>query len=276
MCICQLILGLVLLSVTTGLVLMRIEQDQIELGKPLKISCEIINGTINGNRRWVRGETSTLLCFNGVPTDITKYNVNEEQLSDVKYQLTISNVTEDDINCPYACRFGFQSAETYVNADEHNFRNLPNENMIDTKYVINKKTYSLSVKFHDVYPVPSCAVILKSQSRNLAEVNKTQNGLLYDVQFSGQSEEPYHLCDHPVNILCYFGRTKYPIEIKHNVSCDRPTEGNILLPVVLSLSALVVIIVIIVLCHRRRRRRQLRNRRYVETEAIPIGYVFPD
>lgn len=267
--ICHLIHALTFLVVAAGAhVLIEIKQDRIALGKPLKISCEMKDETVTGNRIWKGGKSSGLLSFEGVSTNPEKYH--EDQLSDAKYQLTINNVTEDDINCLYGCRFGFKSAEVYVNADKYNFINLPTENMIDTGYVKNDQIFILSVKFYNVYPVPSCSVKLESKSKNLAKVNKTQSGLLHDVQFLDQSEEPYHLCDHPVHIECYFGKTEYLNHyIKHDVSCSRPNEDNILLSVGVGVPvALIVIAVIVpaVLCHKRRHRRQLRKNRNLKVE----------
>lgn len=245
---------------------MKIEQAQIELNKPLRISCEQSNGPIIGSRKWFGGKDLNLICFNGVSIDQTKYK--EEILSSSKYQLTINDVTEEDIISPYVCNFGFLSAELIPDVIEHNFIKLPSQVQIQTEYSKNDDHYSISVKFQNVHPTPICTVEVEAQSKSLIKVKEEQNGLLYDVHFAAQSEEPYHLCDNPVNIECKFGKTNYPMYIPHDIDCNRISPDTIhMLVAIVIVSSIVVIGIIITVSKICLQRRERSRRMALETQS---------
>lgn len=102
------------------LVQWKIKESMIVLGKPLNLECTT-SSTNNRNvsRRWTGGAKNRLLCFNGVTINPQKYEETEE--SSNKYTLQIKETTEDDLDCSYSCRFGFQSDEKILYVTENNF-----------------------------------------------------------------------------------------------------------------------------------------------------------
>lgn len=242
------------------------EQDRIELGGQLKISCQAtrIKGIPEGIRKWyngtISGTTSVLLCQNGTSFYPDKYH--EERLSDVKYQLTIKNITDADINCKYACHFGIPGVEKTVSSNDFYF-NTPTAEMIQTEYMKTENNYSITVTFHKVYPVPSCTVKLKSQFKNFTYIRVEPNGSMYDVKLTDLSEEPYHICNSTVNLQiayidCMFGKTISQIPIHHNSTCSRhmpnPDQYDKFLWLLLLL-LLIVIIAVVYWVQKRRKGR---------------------
>ena len=101
-----------------------LEDRVIELGKPLKLRCKITEPRQRRSRQWIGGEDNGLLCFNGVVSDPYKYKEIQEESN--TYVLQISNITESDLECPYACRYGFKSDQIIlsINITDIDFKGM--------------------------------------------------------------------------------------------------------------------------------------------------------
>lgn len=67
-------------------------------------------------RQWSKG--SSLLCYNGQPTNPLKYM---ESLQKNKFKLIIYNVTEADLNCEYQCLYSFDTFSKDLKITPGNF-----------------------------------------------------------------------------------------------------------------------------------------------------------
>lgn len=65
------------------------------------------------------GSDDQLISYNGRINNRRKYE--ETVLSVNEFSLEIFNVTEADVNVPYRCRYGFVSANTFIDLNEYNY-----------------------------------------------------------------------------------------------------------------------------------------------------------
>lgn len=94
--------------------------DMIELGKELKLKCTTLKVIpSHKSRQWIGGKDNKLLCYDGVTVDPQKYK--EEMISTTTYELTVKNISENDLQCQYACRFGFDIDQKFLDINEKNF-----------------------------------------------------------------------------------------------------------------------------------------------------------
>lgn len=92
----------------------------IELGSDLQLKCTILNYIApDKSREWRGGKDNKLLCYDGVTINPQKYK--EEMKSTTTYELTVKKVSEDDLQGPYSCRFGFDIDEKFLEINEKNF-----------------------------------------------------------------------------------------------------------------------------------------------------------
>lgn len=93
---------------------------EIRLGQQLKFDCEttsIIQAT--KSRQWRGGADNKLLCYDGTTIDPTKYT--EKQLNQTNYELIVEEASENDLQCPYACRVGFDIDQKFLEVNKYNF-----------------------------------------------------------------------------------------------------------------------------------------------------------
>lgn len=92
----------------------------IEIGKDLKLTCtSSIEISANKSRQWRGGVRNKLLCYDGITIDPHKYR--EEIKTRSAYELTVKEISESDLQCPYACRIGFNIDQKFLNVTEQNF-----------------------------------------------------------------------------------------------------------------------------------------------------------
>lgn len=93
---------------------------KIQLGKELKLDCESSNAIpSHRSRQWRGGSDNQLLCYDGTTVDSTKYI--EKRISSRRYELIVEETSENDLQCPYACRVGFDIDQKFLEVNEHNF-----------------------------------------------------------------------------------------------------------------------------------------------------------
>ncbi|XP_076089057.1 uncharacterized protein LOC143059444 [Mytilus galloprovincialis] len=152
----------------------------IHIGETVVLTC-----TVHGIEEIDTGETrqwfkdSSLVCYNGKPTNSLKY---KELLIRNKFQLLIYNITEDDLNCEYQCLYSFQTCTKKLEITTKNFEYPPTENTteLDYNYTMNG---SFSVKLHlkKVFPRPNCTVSFQALQHTFAERMYKKIGLYFEV-----------------------------------------------------------------------------------------------
>lgn len=249
---------------TSANVKWKLKESQIKIGKPLNLECTASSNTMqNVSRRWTGGVKNRLLCFNGVTTNPQKYKEYEETTR--KYTLRIKETTEDDLDCPYSCRFGFQSDEKILYVTEDNFNYLPDENTTQIEYSFNKENYTLHLEFKKVFPEPVCKIQKKDTVRNLTKVKGSKGRIFYHVTYQVESRESLHACGSDLEIECTIGKKSHNINFSNDLSCTaldevKSTISDIKIAgIVLGLSVAVVICIVEYFIHSKKRKSEKRD-----------------
>lgn len=224
----------------------KVKEEQIEIGKPLNLECTASSNTMqNVSRRWTGGLQNRLLCFNGVTTNPQKYKEYEESAS--KYTLQIKETTEDDLDCPYSCRFGFQSDEKILYVTEDNFNYLPDENTTQIEYNFNKENYTLHLEFKKVFPEPVCKIQIKDTVRNLTKVKASKGRIFYHITYQVESRESLHSCGSDLELKCTIGKKLHNISFSNDLSCtalDVLDETKSTTTIIISITVTVLLLAV--------------------------------
>ncbi|CAG2197252.1 unnamed protein product [Mytilus edulis] len=196
----------------------KLKESQIKIGKSLNLECTASPNTMqNVSRRWTGGVKNRLLCFNGVTTNPQKYIETSESAS--RYILQIKETSEDDLDCPYSCRFGFQSDEKILYVTEDNFNYLPDQNTTEIEYSLNNENYTLHLEFKKVFPEPVCKIQIKDTIRNLTKVKGSKERIFYHITYQMESRESLHACGSDLKIKCTIGKQLHDINFTNDLSC---------------------------------------------------------
>ncbi|CAC5411492.1 unnamed protein product [Mytilus coruscus] len=136
---------------------------EIRLGHRLKFECEtssVIPAT--KSRQWRGGANNKLLCYDGTTVDPTKYK--EKIINQTNYELIVEEASENDLQCLYACRVGFDIDQKFLEVNEYNFVQLPDENFTKVDYQMQNGQSRLILVLFKVFPKPVCKLKNKTHS----------------------------------------------------------------------------------------------------------------
>ncbi|CAG2225067.1 unnamed protein product [Mytilus edulis] len=144
----------------------------------------------------------------------------------------IKETTEDDLDCPYSCRFGFQSDEKILYVTEENFNYLPDENETQIEYSFNKENYTLHLELKKVFPEPAvCKIQIKDTVTNLTK-----------------SRESLHACGSDLKIKCTIGKQEHDIKFPNDLKCTALDEINSTISNILIAGIVLGILVTVAIC----------------------------
>lgn len=232
-----------------------VDQTESELGKSLNLSCESKTGNITGSRIWKGGKHNDVLCLNSVSNFPLRYS--EHRVTDQKYNLKIESLSENDLNSPYACHFGFQSDEKIMTVEQIRLIKKPSPEITRTEYVKLNGSYMLSVTLNNVYPVPVCKLIDMHTSKNLTVISEKKDGLFYDIHFMDYSNQPFHSGNSSLTIECTFRTQKYSIFIEHDLEVTSAVSGTNeikstpIIVIAAPLTSFIVVLVVVLLIKRK-------------------------
>ncbi|CAC5383198.1 unnamed protein product [Mytilus coruscus] len=207
-----------LIQMAKSKVMLELPDGMIEIGKELKLKCKSLQDIPpHKSRQWRGGEDNKLLCYDGVTIDSQKYK--EEIKSSTAYELTVENVTENDLQCPYACRIGFDIDQKFLNVNKENFIHMPDRNATNISYEQQNGTFRLSFELQKVYPKPFCMVISNGASRNFTVTDEVKSRVLLNVTYGLESDEPLHKCLEPITIKCLIGKRTHTITTEDTFGC---------------------------------------------------------
>lgn len=88
-------------------VMWKIETNPIVIGEDVTIKCIVSNGAcrINETRQWTGGKGYKLIGLNGHSINNSKYEM-KVHTSDLSFDLTVKNFSEDDAYSEYTCLCG--------------------------------------------------------------------------------------------------------------------------------------------------------------------------
>lgn len=91
----------------------------MSIGGYIILTCTVHGDNIldkGETRQWSKGTNDELLCYNGRINNPKKYK--ENVLQGNKFSLRIYNVTKEDLNVVYQCRYGFDAASKFIKEDK--------------------------------------------------------------------------------------------------------------------------------------------------------------
>lgn len=233
----------------------------IRLGQQLKFDCETLSViSATKSRQWRGGANNKLLCYDGTTVDPTKYK--ENMINQTNYELIVEEASENDLECPYACRVGFDIDQKFLEVNENNFVQLPDKKITKVDYQMQNGQYRLTLVLFKVFPKPVCK--LKNQGRILPEINATKSVVLYNVTYSLESSESIIPCGETLEIECKVGNERYLVPARNSITCssktskDSATSLETIVGVCVSCISFVGLAVLWTLCKRKKKREYKR------------------
>ncbi|CAC5420517.1 unnamed protein product [Mytilus coruscus] len=226
---------------------LRLVNDFIIFGGYIILTC-----TVNGisaldsdvTRQWSMGSDDQLLSYNGRINNHRKYE--ETILPGNEFSLRIFNVTEKDVNITYRCRYGFDSANTFIEMNEYNYVNPPTPKSTTITYFLEKEmdTINISVYFKRVFPLPNCSVDIDAPNFDITDLREYEVVMELNLSLRLQRRVT---CNRSFNISCHIGRKQYDVgylTLKDECSLEHVegmSRANIIM--IILLSALVVSVI---------------------------------
>ncbi|VDI69930.1 Hypothetical predicted protein [Mytilus galloprovincialis] len=190
---------------------------KIQLGKELKLDCESSNAIpSHRSRQWRGGSDNQLLCYDGTTVDSTKYI--EKRISSRRYELIVEETSENDLQCPYACRVGFDIDQKFLEVNEHNFLHMPEENFTEIDKMQNGN-YRLVLTQNRVYPKPVCNLNFKGARSSMNVTKESKSHVLHNVTYGFEFTELLFPCGNKIEIECQAGNEKYLIFTENSIAC---------------------------------------------------------
>ncbi|CAG2198028.1 unnamed protein product [Mytilus edulis] len=120
-------------------------QNKCYIWKKATLSCNGDGCKPLSIRKWIRGPTSDVLCFNDYCSNPAKYLLmyNETKLS---FDLMIKSFNFTDTNCTYTCACGFHQYTHMLNLDEIDFIYPPDTDLISR--TIKEDEYCFTRKYN--------------------------------------------------------------------------------------------------------------------------------
>ncbi|CAG2197456.1 unnamed protein product [Mytilus edulis] len=195
-------------------------------------------------RQWSLGNDDQLLSYNGRINNRRKYE--ETVLSGNEFTLKIFNVTEEDLNVTYRCRYGFDSANTFIDINEYNYINPPMPESTSIRYFLEKEmdTINISVYFKKVFLVPSCSLDIDTPNFDITDLSEYE--VYMDVNLSLRLQRIV-ACDQSFNISCLLGRIQYDVgylTIKDECFIEGISTANIII-IILSCTLIILLMLIL-------------------------------
>ncbi|CAC5363502.1 unnamed protein product [Mytilus coruscus] len=237
-----------LIHMATTKVLLELPDGMIEIGKELKLKCKTSKDiSSHQSRQWRGGVENKLLCYDGITIDSQKYI--EEIKSPTAFELTVEKISESDLQCPYACRIGFDMDQKFLDVNEKNFIHMPERNASDIVYQHQNGTFRLSFELQKVFPKPVCKVFTNGVTRNLTVTDESKSHVLLNVSYGLESDEPLHNCWEPINIECLIGKKPHSFTVEHTFVCknlqmNKETRILSIITVCIAVTLLVTVLVV--------------------------------
>ncbi|VDI39170.1 Hypothetical predicted protein [Mytilus galloprovincialis] len=129
------------------------------------------------------------------------------------------NITEQDVNKPYTCVYGFQKESLNFTVNETNFQLLPTNETTKISQIVQNGTLSIETQFRKILPKPICSGIINGISISLQEKSHpTRNGDFYNVTLYGAKPLVDANC-YSVAVNCIIGTKTMTVYNKEQKDC---------------------------------------------------------
>lgn len=243
-----------------GCVVWKLSSKPAVFGTNVKLQCTLCNKVPCCNafiRKWTKGTNYDLIVMNSVSLNSAKY---EEYLnvSTKTSILTIKNFTEEDVNIPYECTYGFDTDSKVLTMNSTDFEYPPTEDIPVKLHIDRNQTATANIIFNKVYPIPICFATDDGSdiSQNLS-VAIERNGIFYksNLQFQYQMRDN---CYQNISIQCTVGTTNLTV-VHSTLPCSRFSQWTKEIIAIIISTSLMIIIVMLIFCYCQRRKNMCCN-----------------
>ncbi|XP_071148143.1 uncharacterized protein [Mytilus edulis] len=241
--------------VSEGCVSWKLSSKPVVFGTNVKLYCKFCNNVPCCNaftRKWTKGTHYDLIVMNSVSLNSAKY----EEYLNVSTQtsiLTIKNFTEEDVNIPYECTYGFDTDSKVLTLNSTDFEYHPTEDIPVKLHIDRNQKATANIIFNKVYPIPICfATDDGSDISYSLSVATERIGIFYksNLQFQYQIKDN---CYQNISIHCTVGTTNFTV-VNSTLPCQKSSQQtNILIAAIIPTSLMIItVLLIICYCHRRK------------------------
>ncbi|XP_076088505.1 uncharacterized protein LOC143058915 isoform X2 [Mytilus galloprovincialis] len=222
----------------------------IVFGESLILTCTV-NGTSTIDRevtrQWSLGNDDQLLSYNGRIKNLEKYE--ETVSSNNEFSLKIFNLTEEDVEEFYLCRYGFDTATKFIEITEDNYIYPPTPTSTTVGYFFETQmeTINISVHFQKVFPVPNCSTNVDAATFDVTDFYGDERTMEVNLSLSLQKKVT---CNRIITMSCDIAGIKYDVgtlAIKDKCSFKGNFGTKVILSITLIPSVILVLITVLAL-----------------------------
>ncbi|XP_076089411.1 uncharacterized protein LOC143059746 isoform X2 [Mytilus galloprovincialis] len=233
-----------------GCVLWKLASKPVVFGTNVKLYCKFCNNVPCCNaftRKWTKGTNYDLIVMNSVSLNSAKY---EEYLniSTKTSILTIKNFTEEDVNIPYECTYGFDTDSKVLTLNSTDFEYHPTEEIPVKLHIERNQKATANIIFNKVYPNPICfATDDGSDISYSLSVATERIGIFYksSLQFQYQMKDN---CYQNISIQCTVGTTNFTV-VNSTLPCEKSSQQTKILIAIIIPTSLMIITVLLIICY---------------------------
>ncbi|XP_076089413.1 uncharacterized protein LOC143059747 [Mytilus galloprovincialis] len=238
-----------------GCVVWNLSPKPAVFGTKVRLQCTFSNNVqccTAFTRKWTKGTSYDLIVMNSVSLNRAKY---EEYLnvSTKTSILTIKNFTEEDVNIPYECTYGFGTDSKVLVMSSTDFEYHPTEEIPVKLHIDRNQKATANITFNKVYPIPICLAIDDgSDISNSISVATERIGIFYksNLQFLYQMKDN---CYQNISIQCTVGTTNFTV-VNSTIPCQKSSQQTKILFVTIIPTSLMSITVLSIICYCKRRK----------------------
>ncbi|CAC5357878.1 OBSCN [Mytilus coruscus] len=166
-------------------IIWEIQTVPIVFGEDVNLKCIVPTGVchINQTKQWTGGKGYKLLGLNGYTTDISKYAM-KVHTSELSFDLTVKNFSEDDANREYTCLCGKEQYTDMLMLNKTEYIRMPLEDNIIVKSYVNDYRIYLNLTIQNVHPLPICTLEYNNKTKILKTSDcKKENNTVYTIAY---------------------------------------------------------------------------------------------
>lgn len=229
-----------------------LQENPAIFGTDIHLVCHLPNRTscCDDDRKWNVGYQYKLIITNGLSYIKTKFKEDlkvEERVS----VLTVFSLSEQDVNIPYECVYGFQKYRSTLNLTKDMFEYLPTEKL-PVVPKIRGRNISFNIQFEKVFPEPLCRAALGIRNlSSFVSVTVRKKDLLYQSSLTFSYSYSETECTDSLQVLCTVGKTVLTVVDQKMCSSSEDLESFLPYIIVITLVAVLLIVITGIVCVRK-------------------------
>lgn len=197
------------LSTVAGNIKWTLKENPAIFGTDIHLVCHLPKDAscCKDGRKWNVGNQYELITVDDLVHNTSKYkeDLNVKERVSV---LTVFALSEQDVNIPYECVYGFQKYRSVLELTEDVFEFHPTERLPAIVPEIRRYHIIFNMLFKKVFPKPLCRAALGMQNvSSFLVVTVRRNGLFYESVLTFNYSGSDSACPDSILVLCTVGTT---------------------------------------------------------------------